>query len=78
MYVLGAQKNRLTETGLLSTNNIYFGREITTLIFNIICTVSRRLYTNAFAYIFCMNVFVEQFLPLESQHSHAVQDSHLS
>ena len=28
-YVLGAQKNRLIETVLLSTYNIYFGSEIT-------------------------------------------------
>ena len=27
-YVLGAQKNRLIETVVLSTHNIYFGKEI--------------------------------------------------
>ena len=27
-FVLGAQKNRLTETVLLSSHNIYFGLEI--------------------------------------------------
>ena len=33
-YVLGAKKNRLTETVLISTNNICFGREIRKIIFN--------------------------------------------
>ena len=32
-YVFGAQKNRLTETVLLSTQNIYFGWEIRNLNF---------------------------------------------
>ena len=32
-YVLGAQKNRLIETVLLSTHNICFGREIRQLTF---------------------------------------------
>ena len=32
-YVLGAQKNRLIETVLLSTHNICFGWEIRTFIF---------------------------------------------
>ena len=32
-YVLGAQKNRLIETVLLSTHNICFGREIRKLNF---------------------------------------------
>ena len=33
MYVLGAQKNPLIETVLLSTHNICFGREIRKLSF---------------------------------------------
>ena len=33
-YVLGAQKNRLVETALLSTRNICFGREMRKFIFN--------------------------------------------
>ena len=33
IYVLGAQKNRLIETVLLSTNNICFGQEIRKIIF---------------------------------------------
>ena len=33
-YVLGAQKNRLIETVLLSTHNICFGREIRKLNFS--------------------------------------------
>ena len=32
-YVLGAQKNRLDETVLLSTHNIYFGWEIHFFLF---------------------------------------------
>ena len=32
-YVLDAQKNCLTETMLLNTHNIYFGREIRKLMF---------------------------------------------
>ena len=32
-YVLGAQKNRLSETVLLSTHNVCFGREIRKLNF---------------------------------------------
>ena len=32
-YVLGAQKNRLIETVLLSTHNIRFGREIGKMFF---------------------------------------------
>ena len=34
---LGAQKNRLIETVLLSTHNICFGLEIRKLIFHITC-----------------------------------------
>ena len=34
IYVLGAQKNRLIETVLLSTHNIYFGWEIRKLNFH--------------------------------------------
>ena len=34
IYVLGAQKNCLTETVLLSTHNICFSLEIRKLIFN--------------------------------------------
>ena len=34
-YVLGAQKNRLIETVLLSTHNICFGREIRKLNFRL-------------------------------------------
>ena len=33
-YVLGAEKNRLIETVLLSTLNIFFGQEIRKLMFN--------------------------------------------
>ena len=34
-FVFGAQKNRLSETGLLSTHNIYvFGKEIKKIILN--------------------------------------------
>ena len=33
-YVLGAKKNRLSETVLLSTNNIHLNREIRKLYFN--------------------------------------------
>ena len=34
MYVLGPQKNRLSETVLLSTHNICFGCELRKMIFN--------------------------------------------
>ena len=35
MYVLGAQKNRLIDTILLSTHNICFGREVEKLNFQL-------------------------------------------
>ena len=38
---MGAQKNCLNEMVLLSTHNIYFGREIRKLIFNNALNISR-------------------------------------
>ena len=52
-YVLGAQKNRLIETVLLSTHNICFGREIRKLFF------WYALLTKA--------LFVYSYIPLVSQ-----------
>ena len=48
-YVLGAQKNRLIETVLLSTHNICFGWEIRKLFFRY-ALLSPEIYKSTFSF----------------------------